>query len=199
MGRRSAHTSDELRGLILSAARDIIETEGLTALSAREIARRIGYSAGTLYNIFDNLDDIRLTLQIDMLEDLSVKLSALKSNGDTKRLVSQTLKTYVEFTFANRQLWNLLFERREETAAIRPQASQASLERIATIVADALGAALPDVPHEQISHHARILCAGVHGITAVATTNRIPGINRETAILYVEKLGKTYLKGLVVD
>ena len=82
MGRRSAHTSDELRGLILSAARDIIETEGLTALSAREIARRIGYSAGTLYNIFDNLDDIRLTLQIDMLEDLSGKLSALKSNGD---------------------------------------------------------------------------------------------------------------------
>ena len=40
MGRRSTHTPDQLRQLILDAAEAIIETNGLAGLSAREIARR---------------------------------------------------------------------------------------------------------------------------------------------------------------
>ena len=112
MGRRSTHTSAELRQLILAAARDIIETQGLGALSAREIARRIGYSAGTLYNIFDNLDDVRQTLQSEMLQDLVARIGNVAKNGDAKTYVSQILKTYVNFAFANRELWNALFENR---------------------------------------------------------------------------------------
>ena len=42
MGRRSTHTPQQLRELILDAAQDIIEAQGIAGLSAREIARRIG-------------------------------------------------------------------------------------------------------------------------------------------------------------
>jgi hypothetical protein len=51
MGRRSVHSPEELRQLILDASQTIVERNGITGLSAREIARMIGYSPGTLYNI----------------------------------------------------------------------------------------------------------------------------------------------------
>ena len=47
MGRRSSHTPQQLKDLILEAAYDIIETQGLAGLSAREIARRIDVFART--------------------------------------------------------------------------------------------------------------------------------------------------------
>ena len=58
MGRRSSHTAEELRELILDASTALISEGGLASLSAREVARRIGYSPGTLYNVFENLDDV---------------------------------------------------------------------------------------------------------------------------------------------
>ena len=76
--------------MILSAARDIIERDGLPALSAREIARRIGYSAGTLYNIFSHLDDVRLTLQCEMLEELVGQISSVRKESDTKDHVEKS-------------------------------------------------------------------------------------------------------------
>ncbi len=44
MGRRSIHTPEELRELIIDATTAIVEQQGLEGLSAREIAKRIGYS-----------------------------------------------------------------------------------------------------------------------------------------------------------
>ena len=58
MGRRSQHSPEVLREMILDAAEAIVAEGGLTLLSAREIAKRIEYSPGTLYNIFQNLDDV---------------------------------------------------------------------------------------------------------------------------------------------
>ncbi len=196
MGRRSTHTPEELRQLILGAAREVIESDGLAALSAREIARRIGYSAGTLYNIFDNLDDVRLTLQTQMLQDLVVQISSVETDGDAKRHVSQILKTYVDFTFTNRQVWNMLFEYRTDTEGPVPQAMHDSLDRVIAIVGAALAPVLPKAQRCTADQDARILWAGVHGITAIAANNRTAGISHETAARYVDRLTATYLRGL---
>ncbi len=75
MGRRSSHTPEELRELIIQAATDLIEHGGLTGLSAREIARKIGYSPGTLYNVFADIDDLILTIEYRLLERLSLRLA----------------------------------------------------------------------------------------------------------------------------
>ena len=45
--------------MAMAAAREIAEKEGLRGLTARRIAREIGYTVGTLYNLFDNLDDLQ--------------------------------------------------------------------------------------------------------------------------------------------
>ena len=78
MGRRSTHTPQQLRELILDAAQDIIEAQGIAGLSAREIARRIGYSPGTIYNMFENLDDVVLNIEARVLDALDQRLAGLR-------------------------------------------------------------------------------------------------------------------------
>ena len=51
MGRRADHSRDELHSLALDAACRIVDDQGMDALTARGVARAIGYSPGSLYTI----------------------------------------------------------------------------------------------------------------------------------------------------
>ena len=94
MGRRSTHTPQQLRELILDAAQDIIQVQGLAGLSAREIARRIEYSPGTIYNMFENLDDVVLHVEARVLEALDKRLSTLLQDGNPADRVGRLAQAY---------------------------------------------------------------------------------------------------------
>ena len=88
MGRRSTHTPQQLRELILDAAQDIIQDQGLAGLSAREVARRIEYSPGTIYNMFENLDDVVLHVEARVLDALDRRLSLGADDTATRPIAS---------------------------------------------------------------------------------------------------------------
>src|SRR3546814_19197358 len=52
MGRRSDHSREELEALILEEGHRHMAESGFATFSSREVAQRIGYSVGTLYNVF---------------------------------------------------------------------------------------------------------------------------------------------------
>ena len=67
--------------MILTTAQTIVETHGLEALTARNIAKEIGYSVGTLYNLFANLDDIIIHLNGRTLDRLYAALADARRKG----------------------------------------------------------------------------------------------------------------------
>ena len=82
MARRSDHSRDELRRMALEASKKILTKQGLRGLSTRRIAARMGYSAGTLYQIFDDFDDLILqvnaaTLDLSLSCDCKVRSAIL--------------------------------------------------------------------------------------------------------------------------
>src|SRR5207253_2291494 len=50
MARRSDHTRAELEALILDEGHRLMAETGYARFSAREVAKRVGYSIGTIYN-----------------------------------------------------------------------------------------------------------------------------------------------------
>ena len=62
MGRRSDHTREELRALLLAEGHKLLAEQGLAKFSGREVAKRAGYSVGTIYNVFRSLDRLSLAL-----------------------------------------------------------------------------------------------------------------------------------------
>ena len=94
MGRRSIHTPDELRELIIEATTSIVEQDGLEGLSAREIAKRVGYSPGTLYNVFENLDDLLLIIEARLLDELAGRLAETDASGPPAERLRRLVGAY---------------------------------------------------------------------------------------------------------
>ena len=53
---RRKQQQDELRAKILDAARELFVAQGVEAVTMRKVADKIGYTATTLYNHFEDKD-----------------------------------------------------------------------------------------------------------------------------------------------
>jgi AcrR family transcriptional regulator len=198
MGRRSTHTPQQLRVLILDAAQQIIEAQGLAGLSAREIARRVGYSPGTIYNIFANLDDVVLNVEGRVLDALDARLSEIHQGEDAaaEGLLKRMAHGYLAFTQERPRLWNLLFEHHIPAGTELPAWYQQKLERLMGQIERALAPHFPPGAEADLRRAARVLWAGVHGITSLATADKLSVVTTETAGRLVDDLVGTYLVGL---
>ncbi|MGD9804585.1 MAG: TetR/AcrR family transcriptional regulator [Hyphomicrobiaceae bacterium] len=196
MGRRSTHTPDQLRQLILDAAQAIIETNGLAGLSAREIARRISYSPGTIYNMFQNLDDVVLHIEARVLDALDERLTVALEDGAPEEKVSRLAEAYLTFTNEHPKLWNLLFEHYMPADSQAPAWYQQKLELLMSRVEAAMAPLFPPEATLERQRSARVLWAGVHGITSLATANKLSNVTSEAANLLVRDLIHNYLAGI---
>lgn len=196
MGRRSVHTGQELRELILQAAQDLIQSDGLAGLSAREIARRIEYSPGTIYNVFENLDDVVLHVEARLLDALDARLGALPTDADPVETVRHLAKSYLQFTHEHPKLWNLLFEHHMPPGSVVPAWYQQKLEGLMRKVEQSLVPLLGSEDPLLLQRAARVLWAGVHGITSLSTADKLSNVTTESAGPLVDDLVTNYLAGI---
>ena len=198
MGRRSQHTPETLRRMIIEAAEAIVTEGGLALLSAREIAKRIEYSPGTLYNIFENLDDVVVTVEGRVLDRLARRLSLATAQAGTKSPQDKLLalaQAYLTFTHENPRLWNLLFEHRLPAGQDLPDWY---MEKLAGLLAQIEKTLEPFFAPEQAAQRersARVLWSAVHGITSLSTTGKLSIITSQAAAELAEDLVRTYLGG----
>lgn len=196
MGRRSLHTAEELRELIISASTELIQEAGLGGLSAREIARRISYSPGTLYNSFENLDDLVLTIEGRLLDALLDDLSAVPEGDDPRERLYRIANAYLAFAARNPKLWNLLFEHHIPASQSVPETYRHKFEALMRKVEDALQPLLDGLGADDIKRSARVLWAGVHGIASLSAADKLSIITADDASVLMDDLVRTYLNGL---
>jgi AcrR family transcriptional regulator len=196
MGRRAQHTPDELRRMILDATRRIVETNGAAELSAREIAREIGYAPGTLYNLFKNLDEILLRVEAEVLDELDQSLSAAIDGRKVVEAVRAFATTYADFAYEHTRLWHLLQSHQPHALPESPdwflERLYAPASRLEPLLARISG--VEDV--ETTTRTARTLWSAVHGIVNVATTQKFGALPRPSTVAMVEDLVQRYLIGL---
>lgn len=196
MGRRSVHSPEELRQLILDASQTIVERNGITGLSAREIARMIGYSPGTLYNIFENLDDVLLTLQVQLMGRTVEHLKRVPLGHDGEKNIEALSNAYVDFALVNRRMWNLFLAHNLPAGKTVPAPFHDYTNSLVDIVKGALAQVAPNLSSEDLDTTARSFLAGLNGIMAFAATEKGVYITPATAQTYAKDLTSTFLKGL---
>lgn len=81
MARRSEHTKEQLQSIIVDMGEKIISENGLKALTARRLSQNIGYTVGTLYNKFSNLDQIILHVNAKTLDKMIPVLNIASAGG----------------------------------------------------------------------------------------------------------------------
>jgi len=114
----------ELRTRILEAARDILSTEGLDALSIRSIAERIEYSPATIYLYFRDKDDLvrevvhaAFTRLAESIERAVAELGPDASPADRFRA---TGRAYARFAVENTAYFRVMFELPKAPRVDRP-------------------------------------------------------------------------------
>ncbi len=194
MGRRSDHSRDELYAMALAAAREIAEKEGLRALTARRIAREIGYTIGTLYNLFDNLDDLIVHLNGTTLDSLYEAVADQRLDDEPEAALRALSRAYIRFTNDHPNLWSMLFEPSAPHGEQLPDWYHEKVRGLLGLAEQALASVFPAGQEEQRHHSARVLWSGLHGICSLARAGALPKSESETAM--ADSLIINYVTGL---
>lgn len=106
---RKQRERDEMRTLILDAARKIFLEKGYYEASIRNIAEQIEYSPGTIYLYFKEKDEIFHALHEEGFSRLLVQMQPLQHVAEPFERLKAMGKVYMEFALNNKDFYDLMF------------------------------------------------------------------------------------------
>ncbi len=196
MARRSDHSREEIKAMAIDAAVTIVEEEGSKKLSARNVATAIGYTVGTLYLVFKNLDDLVLHLNARTLDDLhSWMVERQEEDASPEQQLHAQADAYIDYAITHTARWNLLFESIGSVENELPDWYLERLSKVFGLIESALTPLADDQGEEAIVQAARVLWAGVHGICTLKIRHRLNLAGGQTTGEMATMLIDNFLKG----
>ena len=170
MGRRSDHSREELRELFVVAGHQLLADVGFARFSGREVAKRVGYSVGTIYNVFGSLDGLILAINTRTFDHWADHLRA-RLAGERDDCIRALVEGYFSFAEANPHLWMAIYDHRlPEGMGLGPDdfvRRRALVDIVQDEITAALGSRAKDVDLATLT---RSLVATVHGHCSFALT-----------------------------
>lgn len=173
MGRRSDHTREELRQLLLDAARDSLREDGVAGLSSRKIAKRAGYTVGTVFQVFGNMDRLMAEVNIATLAALYEPIAAVPADQPTEARLRGLAEAFLDFARAHPAEWDAVISYQYATDQT---ASEDYKERIGALL-QVIGAATRDLyAADETERHqwdVRILWTSLYGVFVLSAAGRL--------------------------
>ena len=203
MARRNDHTRDELRALILEAAWSTIEKEGFEGLTARHIAKQIGYAPGTIYNLFDSMDDLYQQLNartLDLLYEALSSPACNKSHQTPVQNIKKMAALYMAFAQKNKPYWLLLFNHYLSEEQTSKDWYQKKIGRLFLPLENLLEPLFTTEQAQKRKTAARVLWASVHGLCILQETGKISVTSeKSSAPDMLEYLINTFVAGFSAE
>ena len=93
---------------------------GFAGFSARAVAKAIGYSVGTIYNVFGSIDAFVLAINTRTIEQWTDALaSELATCGAADDRIAALVRAYFDFAARNTNLWMAIYEHRRPAGMAR--------------------------------------------------------------------------------
>lgn len=198
MARRSDHSRDQIHEMALSATERIVGEQGYQGLSARKVAGAIGYTVGTLYLVFDNLDDLILQVNGRTLDRLHARMvqEQAKQKQAKERLL-QLGHSYIQFACEEPHTWQMIFEHRLTGEREIPEWFQLKVARMFALVETGLEPLAAQHSPGEIALAARALWSGVHGVCILAVSDKLDVVGVESVQNLTDLLVGNFLKGFM--
>ena len=178
--------------MMLAAARDIAAAEGLNGLTARRVAREIGYSIGTIYNLFEDFDDLVLQLNGETLDAVYERCAAAPLGGEPEEGLKALAQVYIGFARDHPRLWSLVFEYRALHPGPLPAWYTEKLASLFALLGRALAPLFPPGREEEMRHSSRVLRASIQGLCSLEAA----GALADPASALADTLITYYVAGL---
>ena len=176
---RHADRYTALREQLTDVAERTIAEKGLAALKARDLAREAGCAVGTIYNVFEHLDELVLCVGSRTLALLEATLEPVRSpvrHSSAEEAVDEIVRlalAYLEFAATHTVRWRALFEHRMSEARPLPEWFVEQQHRLFAQVEQPLAALLPELDRDARRILARTVFSAVHGIVALGLEEKL--------------------------
>ena len=134
---------DATRARILDAAWDLARRDGLAAITLREVARRVGMRAPSLYTYFPAKNAMYDAMYADGARQLAENLAGRAQADDPRETLCGRMRLFIAFCVADPVRYQMIFERPVPGFEPAPESFQITAAALAGTRADmaAAGAA----------------------------------------------------------
>ena len=196
MARRSDHSREEIQAMAIQAAIAILSQEGLQGLSTRKVAAAIGYTVGTLYLVFKNLDELILHVNAAALDELRAVMEAeLAKDKHPQAQLQAMAHAYLRFAREHFARWSLLFSHRLPEEVELPGWFHDKVRSLFALVAQPLQQINPNLNALEYQQATRVLWSSVHGVCELGLNDKLTLGGEIQAEDLIDALVKNYLKG----
>ena len=194
---------DEKRNLlkqnVFDAAYKRIEQDGLVGLRARDIAKDAGCSLGSLYNAYQDLDDLILNVNSRVLEMLKETISSnMDDEENAEAALVRLAVNYMNFAYENYNLWSSVFgHTMQDKAPIPDWYTEQTNATFLAVIAPLLKLR-PELDEAEAFILVRTLFSAVHGIITINLQERFISIPKDMLQIQLIEFVQTYAKGLQI-
>lgn len=187
-----------LKKRIFDSAKHLVEKEGMAQLNVRKVAQLSDCSLGSLYNAFDNFQELQLHINASILSDLFSSLNAVINKGiEEKKTFRQILKdlglAYIDFGQKNRMLWKAIFEHfsQNDLPTWYSKRTQEGIYGISQTLASAFG-----ISQETTKRLIGFYWTSIHGMSAILLNKKMEMVSELFHDDYLNQYIECALNGL---
>jgi len=197
MARRSDNSRDEVRQMAIDAGQKLLSEQGFRNFSARAVAKQIGYTIGTIYNIFEDHDLFLLRIHAVTLGDMASFLrESISGKSPSQKNIKILAHAYKKFAEKNYNRWSSLFEYNFPTEKEMPDWYVEKIATLLSIVEEQLVDKIKDKKDAKTS--AKVLWAGIHGVCILGLTRRLDISGKVSVDSLIDNLLDNYFDGAYV-
>lgn len=191
------------RTQILDAARELFVAKGVEAVTMREIAKKIGYSATTIYLHFKDKEALIHALCLTDFRTLGVELVVILQNPNSVARLIDLGSAYARFALAYPNHYRMMFMTEKPPNALNEDEIDPSWDAyklLNDVVNDVFQAGnfLPE--HDNPELIAQTVWAAIHGVCSLEITMKndchIAWCDVETRVRFMQKM---ILRGLLKE
>lgn len=195
MARRSEHSLQQIKDMIIDATEAIIDAGGVETLTVRNIAKSIGYTVGTIYMLFFNLQDLLVQVKGRTLDQMAADLQQAENGNDVEQRIRALALAYLSFANRNYHRWRMIFEQGHQPEQRIPEWYTQKIEQIFVPIEALFQQLSPENSEEQVRLAARTLWCSVHGVCMLSLNGNLGRVGVEDAEAAVGLLVDNFIRG----
>ncbi len=200
MARRNDHSREEIQSMAIDAMRQMINREGMEGVSARKVAQKIGYTVGTLYQAFENIDDLILQANAYTLSELLSTIA--QANQATTKPAQKILNiaiSYFRYAKSHDKKWAAVFRHQLPAGYEIPDWYQARIDALFSNLEAALRELAPKRKPKSIQLASRSLWSSIHGVCMLHIGDKLFSQTFATPEEIITSIVKNYLNSWIKE
>lgn len=190
---------DDIQENLIEIGRKIVQEKGPEFLTARKLSDASGYSVGTIYNQFGNMDNFVLVQNYLTLDALYHRFLEIEAKNSYEKL-NAYVHVFSNFVLQNKFLWHMLFQ--FHLNSTERNFSVTYLRRISVmlmLLETNLKELFPELNIQKRHAFTEALWVSLFSLSSLLTTSAIESYIKMEPTKICELMLNTYLAGMKVS